>query len=426
MFFTDDSGSIKASLKKRITGKYVSPRPLKKPSILNLKGVLTDEIGSDGESIVDRIYGLNPRDILNLSDKLRNRQDAVVDTLHDYAERAAKPGPAWMIEIDDRPVGYSLVEPSLATGESTTKYDSALLLYEAYYAEATGQEFEEGRLQSLLALLEKEIYRHSRKIEDLQKAVARNKESMDFKKYGELILANLGQIKKGSRTVRLEDIETSPPDLIEIKLDPARTPAANAEAYFKKYRKAIASEKILRQRLKTAQERVELLYTIRADHGHDHDLLEEQLRKHRIISAPRGFPSRKKQEKRKPFREYRASCGWEILVGKSNADNDELTFKIAARHDFWFHAWQAAGSHTILRLPARNSMPDKKTLQEAASLAAYFSRARKSSKVPVIYTQVRHVRKPRKFPPGKVVVEREKQLIIEPGNPDEFAVTDDQ
>ncbi len=114
------------------------------------------------------------------------------------------------------------------------------------------------------------------------------------------------------------------------------------------------------------------------------------------------------------------------MIGKSNRDNDELTLRIASKDDYWFHAWQAAGSHTVLRLPAKNSVPDKQTLLEAASLAAHFSKARRSSKVPVLYTRVKYVRKPRKFPPGKVIVEREKQLMVKPADPGDFGREEQQ
>lgn len=421
MLFTDDAGLIKGSLKRSSVRKYVSPEPLKKPSILNLEQSGIEETGLDNETILDRIYGLNRRDVLNISEKPVDKPKDSSGILQNYADRAARPGPAWMVISAGSPAGYSLVEPSLTAGESSARYDSALLMYEAYYGRAARQEGEARRLESMNSLLGKEIRRQRRKIDDLKKAAEKNEESLHFKKFGELILANIGQIKKGNVTVKLTDIETPSSKVFEIELDPARSPAANAEAYFKKYRKAIASEKILEQRLKAARKRLELLQNIQADCGHDIDLLEKELERNGIIETLRKSPRRRKQEKRKPFRTYRASCGWEILVGKKNTDNDELTFKIAANHDIWLHAWQAAGSHTILRLPSRDSMPDRRTLEEAASLAAYFSKARKSLKVPVIYTQVRYVRKPRRFPPGKVIVEREKQLMIEPGDPEDFA-----
>jgi predicted ribosome quality control (RQC) complex YloA/Tae2 family protein len=424
MLFTDNAGLIKGSLKRSSVRKYTSPEPLKKPSILNLEQSGIEETGLDNGTIPDRIYGLNRRDILNLSEKLANKPEEEAKVLQDYAERAMRPGPAWMVISGGSPAGYSLVEPSLTSGESSTRYDSALVMYEAYYGRATTQEGEERRLESMKILLGKEIRRQRKKVDDLIKAVERNQESLHFKKFGELILANIGQIKKGNETVNLADIDAPSSEMIEIQLDPARSPAANAEAYFKKYRKAIASEKILGQRLKAARNRLERLQNVKEDCGHDIDLLESELQKIGIIGASRESQRRKKQERRKPFRTYRASCGWEILVGKTNIDNDELTFKIAAKDDIWLHAWQAAGSHTILRLPSRNAMPDRRTLQEAASLAAYFSKARRSSKVPVIYTQIKYVRKPRKAPPGKVIVEREKQLMVKPGDPDDFTPED--
>ena len=128
---------------------------------------------------------------------------------------------------------------------------------------------------------------------------------------------------------------------------------------------------------------------------------------------------KKTVQRRPPFKNYKLEGGWQVYLGKSALTNDELTFSFARKDDIWFHAWQAFGSHLILRPPQKGAIPDNKIIFQAASLAAYFSKARHSGKVPVIYTEVRYVRKVKKVL-GKVTYTNEKSLMVEPKNPEQI------
>jgi hypothetical protein len=116
-------------------------------------------------------------------------------------------------------------------------------------------------------------------------------------------------------------------------------------------------------------------------------------------------------------RRFELSGGWTVLVGRSNRENDLLTHKLARQRDLWFHARGVAGSHVVLQRGGRKDNPSRDTLEAAASIAAHFSKARTSGLVPVIYTEKRYVRKPRKAPPGLAVCLREKVLMVEPKLP---------
>ena len=105
-----------------------------------------------------------------------------------------------------------------------------------------------------------------------------------------------------------------------------------------------------------------------------------------------------------PFKQYTTTLGEAVLVGRSARDNDVLTFKIARKNDLWFHSQQTSGSHVILRRPDRKHQFQKSSIMEAAAIAAFFSRAKNSESVPVIYTEVKHVRKLRKGRPGQVPI----------------------
>jgi predicted ribosome quality control (RQC) complex YloA/Tae2 family protein len=107
----------------------------------------------------------------------------------------------------------------------------------------------------------------------------------------------------------------------------------------------------------------------------------------------------------------------EVLMGRSGKENDLVTFKVAAPHDFWFHAQGFAGAHVVVRNPSRLAKLPAATAREAAMLAAYHSKARGSGPVDVIMTQRRHVRKGRNQPAGQVMVRRHETLQVPPEMP---------
>jgi predicted ribosome quality control (RQC) complex YloA/Tae2 family protein len=420
VYFTGDDFTVKSSLRKKRKRTYEYPAPLKKPTVLNIDKEKLKKIRKSELDIFKEIYGLNKRDELNLSPGLEPDIDELFHDLSEYVVQAVKPGPAWIISKDDEYVGFSLVKPRLLEDEVAIEMESALLMYQRYYSAVAGSVDEKQRTETLLKSLKSEITKTEKKIQKIEKELTESEKAELYKSYGELILANINKITRGAATVTLDSLEDDSTDKITIKLDPAKTASANAKDYFKKSKKAAASKETLENRLDEAERYLDHLNEINTSASDKPNLLEERLIEIGLLTIKSGKAARKPVERRKPYRVYRTSCGWEILIGKSNKDNDELTFHIASKEDYWFHAWQAAGSHTVLRLPDKSSKPDRQTLLEAASLAAYHSKARNSSKVAVAYTQVKYVRKPRKFPAGKVLVEREKQLMVKPADPDDF------
>ena len=138
------------------------------------------------------------------------------------------------------------------------------------------------------------------------------------------------------------------------------------------------------------------------------------------VAAPRaGRPGRGTPGAHKSLRPrtYVTSDGWDVWVGRSNTENDLITHRMSNPHDFWFHVVGAPGSHVILRRPTRNSKPKPKTLVEAAQIAAFFSKARKQTRVPVIYTERKFVSKPRNGKPGQALCTREREIMVRPVDP---------
>jgi predicted ribosome quality control (RQC) complex YloA/Tae2 family protein len=119
-----------------------------------------------------------------------------------------------------------------------------------------------------------------------------------------------------------------------------------------------------------------------------------------------------------PYRAYALGGGWEVWVGRSSADNDTLTHELARPHDLWLHAQGAAGSHVILRRgDGSPAQPPPAVLEAAAAAAAFFSQAQHSRLVPVLVTEKRYVRKPRRSPPGTAACLREKTVMVAPRRP---------
>lgn len=158
------------------------------------------------------------------------------------------------------------------------------------------------------------------------------------------------------------------------------------------------------------------------------EALESLLIRHRIRRSPaRGTAARSRASAAGGFhpRRYRSSDGWTILVGRSNAENDWLSLKHAKPDDVWLHAQGVSGAHVVIRRDGRKDNPSARTLEEAAGLAATFSRARHAATVPVVHTLAKYVRKPRKAPPGTVTCTREKTILVAPIDPKALSHADD-
>jgi hypothetical protein len=259
----------------------------------------------------------------------------------------------------------------------------------------------------------------------------------------EILLANFGKIQRGASRVGLPDpFADSPRATVEIELDPSLSPDENAARLFQRAKKGERGERLASDRLTVTRHRLSELSGLRRDAllMHPKEALLRLARFHgeakiessargdmrvthlgrQAVAAPRaGRPGRGTPGAHKSLRPrtYVTNDGWEVWVGRSNTDNDLITHRLSNPHDFWFHVVGAPGSHVILRRPTRNSKPRPTTLVEAAQIAAFFSKARKQTRVPVIYTERKFVSKPRRGKPGQALCTRERELIVRPRKP---------
>lgn len=249
--------------------------------------------------------------------------------------------------------------------------------------------------------------RLARKLAAQQKELDATQNREQYKRMGDLITANLYQLEKGMNKAAVIDYYAEDCPEVEITLDVRLTPQQNAQRYFKMYNKAKTAEAVLTEQIERGRADLEYLESVlvalgEAETERDLSQLREELTQTGVLSnkQTRNKKLRTKPVQAKPFH-YRTSDGFEVFAGKNNLQNDLLTLKTAFKSDIWFHTQKIHGSHVILVTDGRE--PTNQAMTEAAMIAAYHSKARQSSRVPVDYTPVRQVKKPAGAKPGMVI-----------------------
>jgi len=261
----------------------------------------------------------------------------------------------------------------------------------------------------------------------LEDDLCRAEQAEQYRKQADLIMAYAHQLRKGMDQLNARDLfDPQSEAFITIPLDPRLTPIQNAQSYYKKYTKAKRSKDIVRQRLEEAQRELTSLslWLSRLEAEESLGALLEYadtLREEGIIQpdelTPQADCGPRASSARLPFkdiRRYVSVDGLEILVGKNDRGNDTLINKIARKDDLWLHAQDAAGSHVLVRNPQRLSQIPYSTILQAASLAAYFSKARNDTKVAVAYAFKKYVTKPKGAKPGLVVMSQKTTILVSP------------
>jgi len=236
---------------------------------------------------------------------------------------------------------------------------------------------------------------------------------------GELLLANLYQIKQGENQVLLDNFYDPDNKPILIDLQPELTPAQNAEKYFHQYNKTKNAAR--KAQIYYDETKSELAYLEAVLHNLETAVTEEdlvdisqELQQQGYIKAVSTRKRREKTVAQKPEpMSFHSSDGFPILVGKNNRQNDYLTLKVAKDKDIWFHTKDIPGSHVVVVNNQGKPLP-RKTLEEAAMVAAHFSKGRLGSNIPVDYTEKKYVRKPKGAKPGMVIYDHHNTLFITP------------
>lgn len=256
--------------------------------------------------------------------------------------------------------------------------------------------------------------KNEKKLEKLQATLKEAENADQHQLYGELITANIYAIKKGMKSVEVSNYYDENGAMVTIPLDPQKTPSENAQKYFTKYQKAKNAISIVKEQIEMTKKEFAyfeaLLQQVESASPKDIEEIREELIEGGYIRDRQKRKIKKNQNAKPILDRYISTDGTEIYVGKNNKQNDYLTNKLAARDEIWLHTKDIPGSHVVIR----SKKPAEATILEAANLAAYYSKARNSSSVPVDFTQVRHVKKPNGAKPGFVIYEYQQTVYVTP------------
>ena len=284
---------------------------------------------------------------------------------------------------------------------------------ETHYRTAEGVSIVETARNTRAGILRKSIKKLRRRIEAWHEDLAKAEKYKAYDRYGELIKANLGTIRKGQPDVAVVDYFDEELPTLTIPLDQAKTPQGNMGDYFRKHRKHLAAERELRPRIEEGERELETLKgELTAIEQGTWQPPEKPSQIARTTILQREGRGKGRQEQRQgPFRRFISSDGLAIYVGKNARENDELTFGLAKSDDLWLHARGTPGSHVVVRME-KGSDPPPETIRDAATLALLYSDLKKSGKGDVIYTRRKWVKKAKGQAPGAVIVTQEKSMHV--------------
>ena len=311
------------------------------------------------------------------------------------------------VDFTYRPIAQYGAETQVETRESFSQ------MLDEFYDARERQELSARRGRELTHAVTVARDRMARKAENLKHDYAATQKRDEFRLRGDLITANLYRMKSGEKVLHAENYYEDDCPTIDIPLDPLLSPQQNAAKNYKQYNKLKTAESHLREQIEKAENERAYLESVlqelaQAETEQEFNEIRRELQETNYIRKSSG-----KKELKRAFapRTFKTSSGLEVLVGRSNVQNDQLTKK-ADKRDYWFHTQHIHGSHVILRCAGLT--PSDDDLREAAMLASYFSQAKESSSVPVDYCPVKFVKKPAGARPGMVTYDNYRTLYVTP------------
>ena len=261
--------------------------------------------------------------------------------------------------------------------------------------------------EKLLKKLKTDYEHYFKKLQDLKKPENFIDHSEEFRQKGNLILIHANEILKGSKQFKTEFEGKT----YTIKLDPTLSPFQNAEQYFEKAREEKSRIDALQKLITKTEKQLELIK----------DQIDEIENSTDIKELKKFMEEQKNQSEKdsieKHFCHFKLEGKYDVYAGKDSKSNDLLTTQFAKNDDLWFHARGASGSHVIIRRQNKNEVIPKNIIEQAASIAAFYSKLKHSKLVPVAYTEKKYVIKRKGMPPGTVQLLREKVIMVQPKLP---------
>lgn len=324
--------------------------------------------------------------------------------------------PTVVLDESGKPIDYSYMDITYLgnSGVEVKHFQSLRELFDLYFAEKDRLCRIHQRAHDLITLLSNATARTERKLALQREALLESEHGSEYKKYGDLITANIYRLERGMESFTAVDYYDESCPEIEIKLDPRLDPSRNAQRMYKLYNKSKTAKEVLTEQIATWERELLYLDSVRAflDRAEsEQDLIEirDELYRAGYASKLAGYKPQK-QSKLRPM-QYKTSGGYPLLVGRNNVQNDELTFRIAEKQDIWFHVKDIPGSHVIMVTDGEE--PSERDYTEAAELAAYYSKAT-GDLVAVDYTAVKNVKKPQGAKPGYVIYKTNYTAFVKP------------
>lgn len=330
------------------------------------------------------------------------------------------------------PIAFTILPYEQYSGLNIQKTEDLNEAVNLFYQQKTGHGNTEAKRGSLRKVVNDHYGHQSKKYQIYADTIAKAKKGLSYQKLGELLTANLYQLTPGLKDITVDDYTDPEYKPLNITLDPSLNGIENAQRYYKLYNKAKSTIKNTEPLLEAAQEEMNYLQTLslsidQAANNEELNEIHQELidqgyisgksagkHSNKIVSGKKASTKKKEPEKHSTPHIYLSQTGQTIIVGRNNRQNDRMTWREAKPTDMWLHVKNIPGSHVIVPLNEDEEFPDDQTLIDAAALAVYFSQARGSSQVPVDYTHVKQIKKPRGAKPGMVVYDQNWSLLITP------------
>ena len=426
----------KSSLRQVLPGQVYNLPPSQDkidPRLADKSSFMTkmESIGSaTAQAAIYKSYnGISPLAASEICERAKiNPSDFIetinVESLYESFEKtfadikAHKYAPKIYMDENGQIKDFSSIELNMWAHLDSTNYDSISTLINDFYRLKDAHYKKSQKTQDLKKLVTNLVERLVKKKEILLNTLKDIEERDELRLLGELITANIYSITQGQTTATVINFYDESAPEIEIALDPTLTPAENAQRYFKKYNKQKRTFEAANEQIIATNEDLFYLESILNSLStnlstQDIEEVRAELREQGFIKkAPATKGKAKPAVKKASPMKFKSSDGFDIYVGKSNKQNDELTMEFAEPHDLWLHTKSIPGSHVIIR--TNGETPPNKTIEEAAHLAAFFSKARGGSLVPVDYAEKRYVKKPNGAKPGAVIYTTHNTAYITP------------
>ncbi|HAP36454.1 MAG TPA: hypothetical protein DCQ28_11115 [Bacteroidetes bacterium] len=321
-----------------------------------------------------------------------------------------------VVNFDEQsPVCFSLLPLTYLASYRMEPYDDIFIGIQKFisFERSTSSFIQKKR--EIVGWLTKELEKTVRTIRAVETELSESSRAEQYQLFANLLTANLHVVTKGLKSVTLENTYANNEDVV-IPLDISLSPQKNAERFYEKAKKAKTAKEESQLRLVILQKRESSLKDlIEKSNGINESILwKNYLHSYGGMVKELGYMTEKEQEELPPFKIFTVEGGFTVYAGKNSANNDLLTFKFAKPNDLWFHARGSSGSHVILKLGSAQGAPSKKAIEQAASIAAYYSKMKNAKHVPVAMTERKFVHKPKGAPAGTVALDREKVIFIKP------------